>query len=70
MLRVTFKTVPKLAGISLLAVSHRIDSVPGFLCDSVLAFDGEGGYRFESVEDFNESRITHAAKVKFNTKPS
>jgi ABC-type uncharacterized transport system fused permease/ATPase subunit len=44
----------KEAGISLLSVSHRIESLLRFH-DHVLAFDGAGGYRFTSADAFRQA---------------
>ena len=52
----------KAAGISLLTVSHRVQSLLNFH-DCVLAFDGEGGYSFESIAAYH-TRRTAAARAQ------
>ena len=47
----------KAAGISLLTVSHRIESLLRFH-DHVLAFDGAGGYRFTTADAFRAAGVS------------
>ena len=47
------------AGISLLTVSHRVQSLLNFH-DVVLAFDGEGGYSFEPIDAYHARRMQQA----------